>query len=118
VDLIERGRISLSHIKHLVLDEADRMLDMGFEPQIRRTVQGEDMPNMERNVCPNLKPPRPRDSWILYRRDRLRLLPRGQMTQADVSQLISKMWREILQKPMVKFIQTLVGTCRLTYFHL
>ncbi|AEO62739.1 a9f3d799-0e25-4f8c-b12c-e1ef86bfa60e [Thermothielavioides terrestris] len=44
VDLIERGRISLCNIKYLVLDEADRMLDMGFEPQIRRIVQGEDMP--------------------------------------------------------------------------
>ena len=43
VDLIERGRISLSNIRYLVLDEADRMLDMGFEPQIRRIVQGEDM---------------------------------------------------------------------------
>ncbi|KAH8726218.1 P-loop containing nucleoside triphosphate hydrolase protein [Phaeosphaeriaceae sp. PMI808] len=44
VDLIERGRISLQSIKYLVLDEADRMLDMGFEPQIRRIVEGEDMP--------------------------------------------------------------------------
>jgi ATP-dependent RNA helicase DDX3X len=42
--LIERGRISLASIKYLVLDEADRMLDMGFEPQIRRIVEGEDMP--------------------------------------------------------------------------
>ena len=47
VDLIERGRISLSNIKYLVLDEADRMLDMGFEPQIRRIVEGEDMPGVE-----------------------------------------------------------------------
>ncbi|KAJ3390040.1 DEAD-box ATP-dependent RNA helicase [Entophlyctis sp. JEL0112] len=44
VDLMERGSISLSQIKYLVLDEADRMLDMGFEPQIRRIVQEEDMP--------------------------------------------------------------------------
>jgi ATP-dependent RNA helicase DDX5/DBP2 len=38
VDLIERGKISLSNIRYLVLDEADRMLDMGFEPQIRKIV--------------------------------------------------------------------------------
>ncbi|CAH0519927.1 unnamed protein product [Peronospora belbahrii] len=44
VDLMERGRISLSCIRFLILDEADRMLDMGFEPQIRRIVEQEDMP--------------------------------------------------------------------------
>jgi ATP-dependent RNA helicase DDX3X len=43
VNLIERGRIPLANIQYLVLDEADRMLDMGFEPQIRRIVEGEDM---------------------------------------------------------------------------
>jgi ATP-dependent RNA helicase DDX3X len=34
VDLLERGRLSLASIRFLVLDEADRMLDMGFEPQV------------------------------------------------------------------------------------
>ncbi|KAG1446855.1 hypothetical protein G6F56_009444 [Rhizopus delemar] len=43
VDLLERARVSLSLIRYLVLDEADRMLDMGFEPQIRRIVEKEDM---------------------------------------------------------------------------
>ena len=33
-DLIERARVSLSNCRFLALDEADRMLDMGFEPQV------------------------------------------------------------------------------------
>jgi len=44
VDLIERGRVSMECIQFLCLDEADRMLDMGFEPQIRRIVEQEGMP--------------------------------------------------------------------------
>lgn len=42
--MIDRGKISLENISHLVLDEADRMLDMGFEPQIRQIVEGSNMP--------------------------------------------------------------------------
>jgi ATP-dependent RNA helicase DDX3X len=44
IDLIDRGKIGLSNVKFLVLDEADRMLDMGFEPQIRDIVEKRDMP--------------------------------------------------------------------------
>jgi ATP-dependent RNA helicase DDX3X len=35
VDMHQRGKVSLACVQHLVLDEADRMLDMGFEPQVR-----------------------------------------------------------------------------------
>ncbi|XP_063811676.1 ATP-dependent RNA helicase DDX3X isoform X5 [Pseudophryne corroboree] len=44
VDMMERGKIGLDCCKYLVLDEADRMLDMGFEPQIRRIVEQDTMP--------------------------------------------------------------------------
>ncbi|XP_014254826.1 ATP-dependent RNA helicase DDX3X isoform X2 [Cimex lectularius] len=44
VDMLDRGKIALDNCKYLVLDEADRMLDMGFEPQIRRIVQKDSMP--------------------------------------------------------------------------
>ncbi|KAJ8637902.1 hypothetical protein MRB53_012169 [Persea americana] len=44
VDLFERAKVSLQMIKYLALDEADRMLDMGFEPQIRKIVEQMDMP--------------------------------------------------------------------------
>lgn len=38
-DILEMRKISLRQVSYLVLDEADRMLDMGFEPQIRKIVQ-------------------------------------------------------------------------------
>lgn len=44
VDMLGRGKIGLHNCRYLVLDEADRMLDMGFEPQIRRIVQEDTMP--------------------------------------------------------------------------
>jgi ATP-dependent RNA helicase DDX3X len=67
VDLIERGRISLQNIKYLVLDEADRMLDMGFEPQIRRIVEGEDMPPVHSRQTLMFSATFPRDIQILAR---------------------------------------------------
>ena len=36
IDHMERGRIDLSRLQMLVLDEADRMLDMGFMPDVQR----------------------------------------------------------------------------------
>ena len=39
IDHLEHKTAKLSHINILVLDEADRMLDMGFEPQIRRILR-------------------------------------------------------------------------------
>ena len=38
-DLAERCLVDLSHVQTFVLDEADRMLDMGFKPQVDRIVR-------------------------------------------------------------------------------
>jgi superfamily II DNA/RNA helicase len=38
IDLFERGKILMSDVKTLVIDEADRMLDMGFIPDVERIV--------------------------------------------------------------------------------
>ena len=38
-DLVERRLVSLDRVRVLVLDEADRMLDMGFKPQVDRLVR-------------------------------------------------------------------------------
>jgi len=45
VDFLNRNKISLYVCRFTVLDEADRMLDLGFEPQIQEILEGFDMPN-------------------------------------------------------------------------
>lgn len=39
LDLMQQGYIDLSHIQILVLDEADRMLDMGFLPDVKKVLK-------------------------------------------------------------------------------
>ena len=48
-DLLHRSPplLSLAKCEFLVLDEADRMLDMGFEPELRRIVEQRDLPPRE-----------------------------------------------------------------------
>jgi ATP-dependent RNA helicase DDX3X len=42
-DMTQRGNISLEVVQFFILDEADRMLDMGFEPQVREIVEQTNM---------------------------------------------------------------------------
>jgi ATP-dependent RNA helicase RhlE len=48
-DFLERGLVDLRHVSILVLDEADRMLDMGFLPSIRRIVSV--LPSQRQTLC-------------------------------------------------------------------
>jgi len=48
-DFLNRDRISLCIVRFVVLDEADRMLDLGFEPQIQEILDAFDMP-MDRQM--------------------------------------------------------------------
>ena len=48
-DFLERGLIEFNRLRILVLDEADRMLDMGFRPAIRRIVAA--LPKDRQTMC-------------------------------------------------------------------
>ena len=48
-DFLDRGLIRFSNLRMLVLDEADRMLDMGFRPAIRRIVAA--LPKERQTMC-------------------------------------------------------------------
>ena len=42
IDLIDRGAVSLRAVRHVVVDEADRMADMGFLPQVEWILRNVD----------------------------------------------------------------------------
>lgn len=50
IDHLEQGNTNLKRVTYLVLDEADRMLDMGFDPQIRK-------------ICSQIRPDRQVLMW-------------------------------------------------------
>ena len=48
IDLMEHDHVDLGQVRILVLDEADRMLDMGFWPSVRRIIQA--LPSERQNL--------------------------------------------------------------------
>uniref|UniRef100_A0A8C2P717 RNA helicase n=1 Tax=Capra hircus TaxID=9925 RepID=A0A8C2P717_CAPHI len=47
MDIIGKEKIGLRQVKYLVLDEADRMLDMGFGPEMKKLISCPGMPSKE-----------------------------------------------------------------------
>ena len=45
LDFAERGHVSFGSLQFLILDEADRMLDQGFMPDIKRAISIPSMPS-------------------------------------------------------------------------
>jgi len=47
LDFVEKGCVDFSNVSYFVLDEADRMLDMGFGPDIDKCIEHPSMPSKE-----------------------------------------------------------------------
>ncbi|VBB30816.1 unnamed protein product [Acanthocheilonema viteae] len=65
IDVMEQGLIGLDGCRFLVLDEADRMLDMGFEPQIRQIVDLSKMPPKGQRVTAMFSATFPKEIQVL-----------------------------------------------------
>uniref|UniRef100_A0A1I7WSJ3 Homeobox domain-containing protein n=1 Tax=Heterorhabditis bacteriophora TaxID=37862 RepID=A0A1I7WSJ3_HETBA len=65
IDILEQGYIGLAGCRYLVLDEADRMLDMGFEPQIRKIVN-QGMPAKANRVTAMFSATFPKEIQVFY----------------------------------------------------
>jgi len=83
IDMIDSRKVNLSQVSVLVLDEADRMLDMGFAPQLNKIIphlQKKDrrcfFPRLWIKVSLRLQPPicvtnahRSRACWLYHKHD-------------------------------------------------
>ena len=65
-DFVGRGIVTLSQTRYLILDEADRMLDMGFEPQIRKIVS-QIRPDRQTLMWSATAPPVPSSRLLVMR---------------------------------------------------
>ena len=68
IDILERRQLSLESTRVLILDEADKMLDMGFEPQIDQVINGFRMPGCRDRQTLLFSATFPRDVQELARR--------------------------------------------------
>lgn len=69
IDFLENGKTNLRRVTYLVMDEADRMLDMGFEPQVGRVWLPFECPPQPNRASPDPQdcqpnPPRPPDADV------------------------------------------------------
>ncbi|KAF4552491.1 ATP-dependent RNA helicase dbp3 [Elsinoe fawcettii] len=73
-DYIEEGSISLKKVTYLVLDEADRMLDKGFEPEIRKIATDASGKNRQTLMFTATWPPAVRELAATFMKDPIRIM--------------------------------------------
>ncbi|KAJ4835550.1 DEAD-box ATP-dependent RNA helicase 21 [Turnera subulata] len=93
LDCLERRYIVLNQCNYVVLDEADRMLDMGFEPQVMGVLDA--MP------CTNLKPEK-EDEGL----DGKKMYRTTYMFSATMPPAVERLARKYLRNPVVVTIGT------------
>ncbi|KAJ8262760.1 hypothetical protein COCON_G00152170 [Conger conger] len=111
LDIIGRGKIALSKLRYLVLDEADRMLDMGFEPDMRRLVGSPGMPSKENRQTLMFSATYPEDIQRLaadFLKTDYLFLAVGQVGGAcsDVEQIVYEVTQYSKRDKLVELLQT------------
>ena len=95
-EMLNKNALSLSKVRTLVLDEADRMLDMGFEEEIRQIVANTP-PSRQSLLFSATYPESIRAMVRATLRDPIEITVAGQAEQPDVEQLFFE--TESAQKP-------------------
>ncbi|XP_029941871.1 putative ATP-dependent RNA helicase DDX4 [Salarias fasciatus] len=129
LDMIRRGRVGLQKVRYLVMDEADRMLDMGFEPDMRTLVTSPGMPDRENRQTLLFSATYPADIQRMARdflKENYLFLAVGTVGGActDVEQTILQVTKFAKRNQLVDFLKSIgndrtlvfVGTKRQTDF--
>ncbi|KAG0205232.1 hypothetical protein BGX28_003093 [Mortierella sp. GBA30] len=109
VDALHRGYVSLSRVKHVVLDEADRILDMGFEPLVREILMCSELSREESLQTIMLSATFPRDIQVLAREflkdDYVRLrIGRIGGTTSDITQKVLKIEQHDKENQIIQLL--------------
>uniref|UniRef100_A0A914W7T4 RNA helicase n=1 Tax=Plectus sambesii TaxID=2011161 RepID=A0A914W7T4_9BILA len=116
-DLVQSGNVDLSSITYLVLDEADRMLDMGFEPQIRKILY-DIRPDRHTLLTSATWPPIVRELAQQYTKDAFMVVV-GSLDLnacANVEQLLEVVEEDEKRKRLLDFIREMRPTDKALVF--
>ena len=104
IDMIQRGKLDLSHVEFLVLDEADEMLDMGFTEEINAIFEAV---NPERRVL--MFSATMQDAVMRVARTRLRNFTTIEdHAKAEATELTEQIWLEVREQDKMEALTRIV----------
>jgi len=104
IDMIQRGKLDLSHVEFLVLDEADEMLDMGFAEEINAIFEAV---NPERRVL--MFSATMQDAVMRVARTRLRNFTTIEdHAKAEATELTEQIWLEVREQDKMEALTRIV----------
>ncbi len=106
-DLWQRGCVDMPRIRTVVLDEADRMLDMGFEPQVRRILAR--IPRERQTMMFSATMPRTMERLIAeYMRDPVRVDAQPpSSTVPTIEQMVHRVAPDQKQALLLRLLETM-----------